>query len=198
MTLRMGLAAVAVLVSAPAFAQDSEYQEPASSAGAHVAIVAGYDGTKASGGGASDTLDGVAYGVKLGYDFSVMEHGLLGAEVEYTQSTAKFDAGGGDTLKMSRDIYIGGRLKFDVSDSVALYLKGGYTNAGVKATSGGLTAKTDIGGWRVGAGAEVKLGGPLFGLVEYRYSNYGTFDDGFGTRVKIERHQATAGLGYRF
>ncbi len=184
--------------SAPCFAQEPEYSEPPSSAGAHIAIVTGYDGNKFSGGGASDTLDGVNYGVKLGYDFNVMQYGLLGVEAEATNSTAKLDFGGGDTVKMGRDLYIGGRLKFDVSEAVALYLKGGYTNAEVKATSAGLVAKTTVDGWRLGAGAEFKLTSKFFGLVEYRYSNYGSYDDGFGTRVKFERHQGIAGLGYRF
>ena len=53
-------------------------------------------------------------------------------------------------------------------------------------------------GWRVGAGAGIKLGGPFMGLVEYRYGNYVTYGLGFATPVKIERHQAIAGVGYRF
>ncbi len=197
--MRFVLAALLPMaIAAPAFAQEAEYQDAPSSAGAHVAVITGYDGMKVSGGGASDKLDGVAYGVKLGYDFNVMEHGLLGVEAEYTQSTAKVDAGGGDSLKLSRDIYIGGRLKFDVSETVALYVKGGYTNAGLKATSGGVSDKTNLDGWRIGAGAEFKLSGSLIGLVEYRYSNYGKYDLGIGVPAKVERHQAIAGVGYRF
>jgi outer membrane immunogenic protein len=198
MNSRFALAAVlSFAVTGPAFAQEAEYQ-PTSSAGAHVAVVTGYDSTKFSGGGASDSINGITYGVKLGYDFSVMEHGLLGVEAEVTDSSAKFDAGGGDTLKMGRDIYFGGRVKFDVSETVALYVKGGYTNAELKATSGGLTAKTNVDGWRIGAGAEFQLTNNLFGLVEYRYSNYGKYSDGAGTTVKVDRHQGIAGLGYRF
>ena len=197
--MRFVLAAVLPLVvTAPAFAQEAEYEPAPSSAGAHIAVVAGYDSVKGSSGGVSDDLNGVAYGVKLGYDFSVMEHGLLGVEAEVTNSSAKADLGFGDTLKVGRDLYLGGRLKFDVSDSIALYVKGGYTNAELKVESGGLTAKGTVDGWRLGAGAEIKLSEKIFGLVEYRYSNYGTYSDGAGTTLKIERHQGIAGLGYRF
>lgn len=197
MKVRFVLAAVAVAVSTPGFAQEV-YDEPVTSAGGHIAVVAGYDGTMASASTGSDTLDGVAYGVKLGYDFNVIDHGLLGVEVELNQSTAKFDNGLGDTLKMGRDLYAGVRLKVDVSETIALYVKGGYTNASLTATTGGAAASATMDGWRVGAGAEIKLGGPFMGLVEYRYSNYGTYGLGFATPVKIERHQAVAGAGYRF
>ena len=198
MKMRFAFAALLPLVAAtPALAQEVEYVEPTSSAGAHVATVAGYDSLKGSSGGVSDNLNGVAYGIKLGYDFSVMEHGLLGVEAEITNSTAKFDSGFGDTLKIGRDLYFGGRVKFDVSDTIALYVKGGYTNAELKVASGGLTAKGTVDGWRVGVGTEVKLSEKLFGLGEYRYSNYGTFSDGAGSSFKVERHQVMAGLGYR-
>jgi phenylpropionate dioxygenase-like ring-hydroxylating dioxygenase large terminal subunit len=53
-------------------------------------------------------------------------------------------------------------------------------------------------GWRFGADAEIKLGGPLMGLVEYRSSNDSTYGLGFATPVKIKRHQAIAGVRYRF
>lgn len=196
MNLRFVAATVVpLLIAAPAFAQDGG---SSSSAGAHVAVVAGYESLKASSGGVSESLNGATYGIKLGYDFSVMEHGLLGAEVELTNSTAKFDAGFGDTLKVGRDIYIGGRAKLDVSETFAVYVKAGYTNAELKATSGGLAAKATMDGWRIGAGAELKLTDKLFGLVEYRYSNYGSYDIGTGSPVKVQRHQGTAGLGYRF
>lgn len=197
MKLRYALAVLAVAVSAPAFAQEV-YDEPVTSAGGHIAVVGGYDRTLASASTGSDTLDGVAYGVKLGYDFNVIDHGLLGVEVEASQSTAKFDNGLGETLKMGRDFYAGVRLKVDVSETIALYVKGGYTNANVSATAGGAAARATMDGWRVGAGAEIKLGGPFMGLVEYRYSNYGSYGLGFATPVKIVRHQAIAGLGYRF
>lgn len=181
----------------PLFAQEFS-DEAVSSAGGHIAVLAGYDRTLASSRTGSNAIDGVAYGVKLGYDFSVIDHGLLGVEVELGQSSTGFDDGKGNTLKMGRDMYFGARLKVDVSETIALYVKGGYTNAGASATSASSTVRATMEGWRVGAGAEIKLGGPFTGLIEYRYSNYGTYGLGFAAPIKIERHQAVAGLGYRF
>jgi outer membrane immunogenic protein len=89
-------------------------------------------------------------------------------------------------------------LKVDVSQTIALFVKAGDTNAKVSATAGGVAANATMDGWRVGAGAEIKLGGLFMGLIEYRYSNYVTYGLGFATPVKIERHQAIAGVGYRF
>jgi hypothetical protein len=74
------------------------------SAGGHIAVVTGYDATMASASTGSDRLDGIAYGVKLGYDFNVIDHGLLGVGAQASQSTAEFDDGLGDTLKFCRDI----------------------------------------------------------------------------------------------
>ena len=42
----------------------------------------------ASASTVSDKLDGIAYGLKLGYDFNVIDHGLLGVEAQVSQSTA--------------------------------------------------------------------------------------------------------------
>jgi hypothetical protein len=74
------------------------------SAGGHIAVVTGYDATMASASTVSDKLDGIAYGLKLGYDFNVIDHGLLGVEAQVSQSTAEFDNGLGDTLKFCRDM----------------------------------------------------------------------------------------------
>ena len=75
--------------------------------------------------------------MSLGYNFNVFDHALFGAEVELNQPTAHFDNGLGDALKTGRDISAGARLKVDVSETIALYIKGGYTNAGATATTGG-------------------------------------------------------------
>ena len=99
---------------------------------------------------------------------------------------------------MGRDPYAGVRFKVEVTETIALDGKDGSTNAEVAATSGGVAASANMVGWRFGADAEIKLGGPLMGLVEYRSSNDSTHGLGFATPVKIKRHQAIAGVRYRF
>ena len=44
-------------------------------------------------------------------------------------------------------------------------------------------------GVRASVGAQVRVSGPLYGALEYRYSNY---------EANLSRHQVLAGIGYRF
>jgi outer membrane immunogenic protein len=64
-------------------------------------------------------------------------------------------------------------------------------------------------GWTLGAGVEAKLSGNWIARGEYRYANFGTWNDvlnlslpGAATTVayglKVETHIATFGLAYKF
>ena len=95
-----------------------------------------------------------------------------------------------------------GRLGFVVGGRTLLYAKGGYTNAGfdTRYTSPNSTPAIDIhdkdhvDGWRLGAGAEVKLTDKFYLKGEYRYSNYSSDDAG----IDAKRHQVVGGVGVRF
>lgn len=172
------VAAAAVAVSAPAFAQDA-----APFAGAHAEVLAGYDALDTNTA-VLGTLDGVLYGIGLGYDFQA-GNAVLGIEGEASDATSNFDYAGGQ-LDAERDLYVGARAGFLIGDQALAYVKAGYTNARLNDTfAGGANAD----GVRVGAGLEYKLGGQLFVKGEYRYSNY---------EANLERHQVVAGLGMRF
>lgn len=183
----------AASAAAPALAQDASSGR-APFTGARVEGLAGWDRVQNNG-----HKDGVAYGIGAGYDVQAGKV-LVGIEGEAADSTAKLCAGSRTTAdprvcaKAGRDLYVGGRIGTVVGGRTLLYAKGGYTNAQAKLTSNDGIAQTTLGktnldGYRVGAGAEYAIGSNSFVKTEYRYSDY---ENGFS------RHQVVAGFGLRF
>ena len=186
-------ASVAALLAVPAAAADLT--------GARVEGIVGYDSPKAEIIEADDFdvnlgLDGVAYGIGLGYDFAVGNNVALGLDAEITGSTSDFDYEDGSeeaSVSLGRDLYIGGRITTAVSDSFNLYGKLGYTNVRVKSRyTDGTDTETyseNGDGIRAGIGGQFALGGNSYVGAEYRYSNY---------EADVSRHQVVATLGFRF
>lgn len=184
---------LATAVAAPAFAQDAP---PPS--GFRIEAVGGYDLTKING----DT-GGIVYGLGAGYDFRVGRRGSLGIDAEAADSTTdgcllNF-AQPGDSLcsAAGRELYVGARAGIWVGNRVQLYARAGYTNArfrtvyddGVAGSAGDLAFSQNLDGFRVGAGAQLRLGRHAYLGAEYRYSNY----EGGG-----DRSQAVGTFGFRF
>ena len=71
--------------------------------------------------------------------------------------------------------------------------------AGIEITSGNVTTtvtdKSDLDGYRVGAGLEYNITPSAYVKGEYRYSHYGDLD---GIDIDLDRHQLMAGFGFRF
>ena len=185
-----------VLATSVAFCATPAFAEVTS--GARAEVMVGYDEVSidlSDFGLANESQGDVAYGVGLGYDFAVSPNAALGIDVEYSDSSAKFEyAVAPETLVAStgRDLYVGARATFAVSDSFNLYAKAGYTNARVKIVyDDGVTAISESGngeGIRGGIGGQVSFG-KAYGFAEYRYSNY---------EAGISRNQGMVGLGIRF
>ena len=216
--LAIAAAASAIAVATPALAQDNA---EATFTGPRVEVLMGYDKTKA--GSSIDDLydrnnssDGLLYGIGVGYDVD-LGGVALGAEAELSDSTAKtrFHQGelenfGYGRVKAGRDIYVGARVGAKVAPSTLLYVKGGYTNAQLKADANyddiDYGTKFKLDGWRVGAGVEQAIGQSAFAKIEYRYSKYekAKFDFGDGGPdshkfdVDTDRHQIVVGAGVRF
>lgn len=165
-----------------------------------------------------ESIDGVGYGVQLGYDVDLGGF-VLGAEAELSESTATTDFGDPDfegiglgRVDASRDLYLGARLGFKASPNAMLYVKGGYTNAkyDILASDGetDLENDFDLDGYRIGAGAEYAISPNSFVKLEYRYSNYSEgeidfndsidVDDSDRFDVDLDRHQVMMGVGFRF
>lgn len=217
--LMIVLASGSAMTAVPAMAQDNG----ATFTGPRVEAILGYDMTKAGSSVDDDvnqdndeSMEGLLYGVGVGYDVDVGGF-VLGAEAELTDSTAKtkyengdFEGFGFGNVKANRDIYVGARAGAKVTPNTLLYVKGGYTNAkfDVRTNDGTteLTEDIDTDGWRVGVGAEQALSKNSFAKIEYRYSKYGeaeidmngTLPDSDRFDVDVDRHQVVAAVGWRF
>jgi len=212
------LLAGTILLPAAAYAQDR-----APFTGPRVEAMTGYDnfrsgeqddGDNTSEDEGDESIDSIAYGAAVGFDFNAGNL-VLGVEGEYSDSAAEQDFNetidGTEFLGqigIGRDIYVGGRVGFTAAPRTLIYAKGGYTNTAIESafTSGGdrIDFDTTVDGWRLGAGVEQMLGQNAYVKAEYRYSNYNGLqfdDDLFGDEdidIDLDRHQVIAGVGFRF
>lgn len=209
--------------ASPALAQGSE---PSPFTGVRIEALAGYDmlrsgdedNQEAGESGRGDSIDGVAYGIGLGYDFD-LGGVVAGIEGEVGDSTGKqedrnsfdgVDVAAG--LSVGRDLYVGGRIGFKAGPATLIYAKGGYTNTAVKTflEVGGdrFDADAKVDGFRLGAGVEQLFGPNAYGKLEYRYSSYsklkpgedfeGGTDEDLQGDVDLDRHQVVVAFGFRF
>lgn len=132
-------------------------------AGTRIEVTAGADDVT----GGVDPTD-VTYGGVLGYDLQV---GKVVIGVEATAANVLDRA----------DLGAAARLGYTLNKNVLAYTRVGYTNLDLGAQSAD--------GLAVGGGLEVKLVGPVFTKVEYRYTD---FEGGLG------RHGGLVGFGLRF
>jgi outer membrane immunogenic protein len=199
--MRMFLLAATALsaLATPALAQDR-----APFTGPRAEAVVGWDRVSDGTGQDSGSSDGVVYGGAIGYDVQA-GGAVLGLEAELTGSSTDTRADSlliaGDRLRIDagRDIFLGGRVGVAVTPNTLIYAKGGYTNARIDIDYRTPTVSVEDGinldGYRLGAGAEVKLGANTYLKGEYRYSHYGEAE---GYDVDLDRHQVLGGIGIRF
>lgn len=195
--------AAAVVTLAPAHAQ-----EASNFGGAKIGALVGYDKVRVEYEGDHGSKDGLLYGLTAGYDFD-LGTAIIGIEGEVSDATTKaresdvFDLGDTVSLRAARDLYIGARVGFPVTSTILLYAKAGYTNArfklkyndGVDTSSEG----DNLDGYRIGGGAEFAASHGTFARIEYRYSDYGSYDvDDIDTGLKTLRHQVAVTGGWRF
>jgi outer membrane immunogenic protein len=224
----VALAAGCSVLPSAAYAQDDS-----PFAGPRVEILGGYDTLRSGSStdsdvgdddlfdddGPDESIDGIAYGLGLGYDFD-LGGAVVGIEGEFMESTGEQDsdemvsAPFGYRVDVSRDIYLGGRIGYKVAPRTLIYGKGGYSSTRVEAAfedqidDDGVDYQLDtdrsVDGYRIGAGVEQAIGSNAFAKLEYRYSNYDdlSFDDEVFAEdtvdIDLDRHQVVAGVGIRF
>ncbi len=209
-------------VAAPAYAQDANFS------GVRGEIRAGWDNVRISATApdpddedatvsASDSDDGIAYGLELGYDYQ-----SRGGFVAGIYGGADFSSAGrcgevvGDDLaciEPGRNFTLGARAGWAIADSVLVYAKGGYSNGRVRFDydadvedddNDAIALRRNRNGWHVGGGFEVALSRNLYAKAEYTYTDYSRLsivdpeDEDVTYRVGASRHQAIAGIGFRF
>ena len=228
--MKKGIALILASASATALAVPAAAQDNSAFTGPRIEGIAGSDISKAGSDVDHEfndeddqSIDGLLYGVGVGYDVAVGGV-VLGAEAELSKSTADTeivdgdleDLGFGAQLDTGRDLYVGARAGILAGDNMLVYVKGGYTNAryNLLADDGTTEIETnlDLDGYRVGAGAEYAMSENSFVKLEYRYSNYSEgefdfaeddfFDDDTGESDRfdadLDRHQIAVGFGLRF
>ena len=206
----LGVVAAAVL-GAPAFAQSASF------AGARIEAHAGWDRVDAElsapAGAFSGHEDGVMYGIEAGYDYlwpnSDVTFGLFGA-ADLADTKRCGAVLGNDRLcgKVKRDLEIGGRIggRFEQFGQGGLvYVRASYVNGKGKLTyrNAGDPTQNDEGsdtrgGFRLGAGLEVALVSNAYVKAEYRWTDYGRYDEFPGATADFDRHQIIGGVGFRF
>jgi outer membrane immunogenic protein len=164
--------------------------------GLRVEALAGYD---------SDGFEkGILYGGRIGYDFRIAPHLLLGIDGEYDDVTTDQEfllpPGPGLTAEEGPDLYVGGRATYALSSRFRLYGGAGYTRARHSSfflinPAGGPfgpvgSREVSEGGFRLSAGAQLLLGRHAFIGAEYRYSDYG--------KHSLKRDQFVGTIGFRF
>lgn len=112
----------------------------------------------------------VTYGVGVGVDAELYDNVVIGVEATV------------DNVFDRRNVGASARVGYVVADSVLVYGKVGYANWKQTTTA-------ELEGLRAGGGVEANLNGPLYGGVEYRYTN---FENGVG------QHGGLIRLGLRF
>ena len=177
----------------PARAQDTPHPV---STGFRVEGLIGFD---AAGFDSITSGDGLLYGVGLGYDLGSGRF-RFGVEAEASESTARtcgplIGLDGSLCLRAARDLYVGGRIGFEVEPGVLLYGKAGYSNfresVSLVLPEGAAVFHPEVDGFRLGLGAEFAVGRRTFVKTEYRFTNYELSQD-------FDRHQAVIGFGFRF
>lgn len=133
--------------------------------GVRAEVTAGLDDVT---GGVDPTK--VTYGAGVGLDAELYSNVIVGVEATL------------DNVFDRRNVGASARLGYVVADKALIYGKVGYANWKQ-------TTSRELEGLRLGAGVEAKLYGPVYGKVEYRYTD---FNRGVG------QHGGLVGLGVRF
>ena len=137
--------------------------------------------------------NGIFGGAGIGYDFPLGAALSVGADAEFTIGSTDTDATDVGRIKAKRDIYVGGRITSQLSETVAVYGKLGYTNQRIQLVTENddedFTLSGNLDGVRAGAGVRFSSDNNTYYGLEYRYSNY---------EADVERHQGALILGYKF
>ncbi|MEA3010444.1 MAG: outer rane immunogenic protein [Sphingomonadales bacterium] len=200
MKARLLIAALAAAVSTHgAWAQEPTPQRAArhsATSGFRIEALAGYD--------TDGYEDGTLYGGRVGYDFRLGNHFLLGLDGEYSDVTTRqhfaFPGSPSLTADDGPEIYAGGRATFVLSSHFRLYGGAGYSHikegyfflsSPNPAPLGTVAAgRRSYDGFRLSAGGQVMLGRRAFLGAEYRRAGY----EDYG----LSREQVVGSVGFRF
>ncbi|MBO9582207.1 MAG: porin family protein [Sphingobium sp.] len=138
------------------------------------------------------------FGAFVGYDHQVASRVVIGVEGSFNFNTK-------DTLRSTTSgVMIDPKYSFDVTaragylvtPDTLVYVRGGYANERVRTTltsgTGAASISENRDGWLVGGGVERMIMPHVSARLEYRYTDFSKGHD------RYDRHQALAGITYRF
>jgi outer membrane immunogenic protein len=137
--------------------------------------------------GGSGNDDSFAIGGQIGYDFKVSPNFVIGAEGSFTTPGRTFG--------------LTGRAGVLATPNTLVYAKGGWVNSRYDVEIGADSVRRNRDGWTIGGGVEQMLAQNVSARVEYRYSDFKSFNGTAGGNafsVNPDRHQVMAGVNFRF
>ena len=134
----------------------------------------------------------VSFGGEAGFDFAAGNKVVVGPYATYEISTIEL-CDGADCLEIDSNIGLGGRFGYAVTPGSMIYVKAGYAQMKISATSGGVSGSESQGGIQGAIGYEANFGQNFYGKLEANYGDYGKF---YG--INLQRRHVVAGLGVRF
>jgi outer membrane immunogenic protein len=158
----IALAITGAAISAPAMANPFT--------GVRAEVTAGVDDVTAKFRTQDVDLTDITYGAAAGFDAELYKNVIVGFEANL------------DNVFDRRNVGASARVGYVINDAVLVYGKVGYANWKQ-------TTTRELEGLRLGGGVEANLVGPVYGKVEYRYTD---FERGVG------QHGALLGFGVRF
>lgn len=159
-------------------------------------------------GGNTLNVRGVGGGGHLGYNYQISQF-VIGIEgdVEGTSESGSVLQSNGftGTGKVPIEASIRGRIGL-TWDRTLIYGTGGAEFASIKNTTalGAFSASANIGriGWTAGGGVEYAVDPNWTVRVEYRYTDYGSYDfsfgNGDGAHLDATENRVEAGFSYKF
>jgi outer membrane immunogenic protein len=131
---------------------------------------------------------GLAYGGAVGYDWALAPAVSVGVDGEIDGTTARYDRGS-SSMRVGRDLYLGGRATLAITSVTSLYAKLGYADGRLSATMPGYAVTGNHDGVRFGVGAQQSLAPHVYALLEYRHTSYSD---------NYSRNQLMTGIGFHF
>jgi outer membrane immunogenic protein len=163
--------------------------------GFYAGLVGGYDFWSTMG----QNPDGLAVGLRVGYDYDLGNRFVVGLVGEGDLNFGKKSgtvAAVAQSTKHRDTFSLDGRLGYAIDGSNLAYVLGGYTYANLKATSGATSSTLDGSGWNVGVGFEHKFTQNISAFAEYRYGQVHTSGSIVGGTHDL--NEIKVGVNYRF
>jgi outer membrane immunogenic protein len=155
--------------------------------------------------------DGVVYGGEIGYDMTLSRFKLgvyAGLEGSTAERCSEVFAEVKACEKAGRNIALGARAGYSVTDRVLLYAKGGYSNGQVRLNlidqatpANSISTSQTMGGFHVGGGVQVGLFDRVYAKAEYVHTDYKdyAFKEGAATiKGGVDRNDIVMGIGIAF